>query len=382
MYALHFPPAMRSDKTIAAAWIILALFAAAQLLAVAFHFVLPAHVPAVGTSSIAAPAAKSMATAQKTATSGTPQATAAPSIESLTQPPPGIVAASKADQLLREAKSFRDRGDTTNALALMQQASQQEPKNAMVFAEMAKTYESMQSFERSNEAWRHIQDIGPSAGLLFDLAELKLRLGVPTNATSGSGATAAASPETAAAPPDTEGIPEGSTFGITEATPAQTVDPDAETHLVLKVGVKARPNTPIDYTKVKIQVFFYDMVDNKDIKLTDADVSYEWLTPHHNWADTNPEILAVTYLRTKRDALSSEAALSAAAAAVTPSEGGKKSRSRSESPAPEGPVDTLGQRKYLGYIVRVYYKDQLQAVRAEPNKLLNLFPPPFTAPAQ
>jgi hypothetical protein len=133
---------------------------------------------------------------------------------------------------------------------------------------------------------------------------------------------------------------------------------------------------------VKIQVFFYDMVDNKDIKLTDADVSYEWLTPHHNWADTNPEILAVTYLRTKRDALSSEAALSAAAAAVTPSEGGKKSRSRGESPAPEGPVDTLGQRKFLGYIVRVYYKDQLQAVRAKPNKLLNLFPPPFTAPAQ
>ena len=65
----------------------------------------------------------------------------------------------------------------------------------MVFAEMAKMYESMQSFERSNEAWRHIQDIGPSAGLLFDLAELKLRLGVPTSATSGSGATAAAPPE-------------------------------------------------------------------------------------------------------------------------------------------------------------------------------------------
>jgi hypothetical protein len=48
---------------------------------------------------------------------------------------------------------------------------------------------------------------------------------------------------------------------------------------------------------------------------------------------------------------------------------------------PEGPVDTLGQRKFLGYIVRVYYKDQLQAVQSQ-NKLLNLFPPPFTAPTQ
>ena len=41
-----------------------------------------------------------------------------------------------------------------------------------------------------------------------------------------------------------------------------------------------------------------------------------------------------------------------------------------------------GNRHYLGYIVRIYYNDQLQAVRADPTKLLNLFPPPFTAPSQ
>jgi hypothetical protein len=39
-----------------------------------------------------------------------------------------------------------------------------------------------------------------------------------------------------------------------------------------------------------------------------------------------------------------------------------------------------GHRKYLGYIVRIYYNEQLQAVRADPTKLLNLFPPPLTAP--
>ena len=46
------------------------------------------------------------------------------------------------------------------------------------------------------------------------------------------------------------------------------------------------------------------------------------------------------------------------------------------------PTSESGPRQYLGYIVRVYYKDQLQAVRAEPTRLLNLFPPPFTAPPQ
>ena len=39
-------------------------------------------------------------------------------------------------------------------------------------------------------------------------------------------------------------------------------------------------------------------------------------------------------------------------------------------------------RKYLGYIVRIYYNDQLQDKRAEPTKLLNLFPAPNTAPPQ
>ena len=58
-----------------------------------------------------------------------------------------------------------------------------------------------------------------------------------------------------------------------------TPDADAETNMKLKISVKARPNTPIDHTKVKIQVFFYDTVDNKEVVLTDADVSYEWLTP-------------------------------------------------------------------------------------------------------
>jgi len=48
---------------------------------------------------------------------------------------------------------------------------------------------------------------------------------------------------------------------------------------------------------------------------------------------------------------------------------------------PPKPVDTsdAGTRKYLGYIVRIYYNDKLQAVRSDPTKLVNLFPPPPNA---
>ena len=76
-------------------------------------------------------------------------------------------------------------------------------------------------------------------------------------------------------------------------------DPDAETRLLLRVGVKVRPKTPIDHTKVKIQVFFYDTVNNDQVVLTNAEVNYEWVTPGHDWADTGTEVLDVTYLRPK-----------------------------------------------------------------------------------
>ncbi|HSH38848.1 MAG TPA: hypothetical protein VK993_08685, partial [Chthoniobacterales bacterium] len=289
-----------------------------------------------------------------------------------------------AEQLLRDATLLRERGDTTNALARLQDAAQRDPKNANVLAEMAIIYESIQLFDRSNETWRKVQEIGPAAGALYELADMKLKVGVAPTAPPAD-SVAAAGPGFAGRSPldagtgarnDPEGIPVGSTFGITEATVTENPDPDAEANLTLRVGVKVRSNTLIDHTKVKIQVYFYDTVENNKVALTDAEVSYEWLTPNHDWKGTNPEILAVGYVRLKQSAISPDAALSEAAANVTPPLGGRKGSSTAKKPA------APGSRKYAGYQVRVYYNDQLQDVRAEPTKLLNLFAPPLTLPTQ
>lgn len=366
MHALPFSSALRSDKTLAVALGFVALFGAAELGAVAYYYAAQTH----AAYKLAKPAANPSSTTtlpatQESQVAAAPQSSAAPTGAS------SQASVSVADRLLRQARKLRERGDTTTALARLQEAVQQDPKNANALAETAMIYESIQLFDRSNETWRRVQELGPSAGALYELADMKLKMGVPS-ATSTSNA--------AALPFGADGIPEGSTFGITEVTPTQTNDPDADMHLMLRVAVKKRPEAAIDYTKVKIQVFFYDTADNNQrVVLTDADVSYEWLTPNHNWQEANPEILAVTYLRAKKDALTSDAALTAAASAVTPPMPGKKAR-----PAKSPPPDSaeIGPRKYLGYIVRVYYKDQLQAVRADPNRLLSLFPPPFTAPTQ
>jgi len=364
-----------------AIWLVVA-FAAAELAGLGVFYAkkwradyVAAHPKPVAPAVTPAPSAPALA--EET----TPAPATTTTITTAAQSTPSAAALSTAEQMLKDAVDLKNKGDTTNALARLQDAIQRDPKNARALAEMATIYESIQLYDRSNETWKKILEIGPSAGALYELADMKMKTGVtppaPATTTTGPGLAGTSPLDAGTTRSDAEGIPDGSSFGITEVAATDTPDSEAETNMKLKISVKARPNAPIDHTKVKIQVFFYDTVDNKEVVLTDADVSYEWLTPHHDWKETNPEILAVTYLRPKNKT-SSEADLAAAAASVTPP-GNSKKKTSAKKDAVEKPGEG-GHRKYLGYIVRIYYSEQLQAVRADPTKLLNLFPPPLTAP--
>src|SRR6478736_3052615 len=89
---------------------------------------------------------------------------------------------SLADQLLREGIELRDQGDTTNAIERLQEALDSEPNNAAVLAELAKTYDLIQLYDLANEIWRKLQEMGPSAGAAYELADRRLKLGAPTPA--------------------------------------------------------------------------------------------------------------------------------------------------------------------------------------------------------
>src|SRR5438477_3220122 len=369
MAAFSFVSLSRTDKSFNIGLVLVVLFAIAEFFAAGFHYLAKMR-PA--TAAITAPRALPAAIPSAAPSAPPVALTVASPTTALTTATSTI---SVADRLLKEANAARESGDTVNALARLQDAAQRDPKNAEVLAEMAMIYESIQNFDRSAETWRRAQEIGPSGGPLYELADMKLKTGVPTSTNAiAPEPTAVARLDVTAPRGSVEGIPTGSTLGITEVTASETPDPDSETNLMLRIAVKKRPNAVIDHTKVKIQVFFYDTVGDNEIKLTDADVSYEWLTPNHDWADSNSETLAVTYIRPKSKGKSAESDLAAAAAAINPAKKGKPAKA---SPPPDG-----GSRKYLGYIVRIYYNDQLQDKRAEPNKLLTLFPAPFTAPPQ
>jgi tetratricopeptide (TPR) repeat protein len=272
---------------------------------------------------------------------------------------------SAVDRLLQEAIELRDRGDTATALARLNEASELDPNNAMVLEETAKTYESMQQFDRSNEAWRKLRDLGPSVGPLYELAARRLKFGVPSPGTSSAG-MAPESPG-GASTSEAANIPEVSTFGISEINATETPDPEADKNLTLRIGIKKQTNAAIDHNQVRILVKFYDTVNDKEVKLTDADVNYEWLTAKHDWADANPEILSVNYLRPKARASSPDTELLETAAAGA----GKSPKGR----PPNTGSSSSEKRKYLGYEIFVYYNDKLQAAQAEPVQLLKLYPP-------
>src|SRR5262249_48892072 len=123
-----------------------------------------------------------MATATVTSMSpkgSTPALTLASATPALTS---STALVSVVNRLQKEASAALQSGDTANALARLDEVSQQDPTNAEVLAETAIIYESIPNFDKSNEAWRKIQEIGPSAGPLYELANLKFKPGLRPSA--------------------------------------------------------------------------------------------------------------------------------------------------------------------------------------------------------
>src|SRR6266513_3366757 len=213
--------AAHADKNFSIALGLLLILAAAAILSASFYYigrmrdVQTSAQPAIATMKRHVPASPAPALTQP---GDSPTPTASPA------------APSEVDRLIQEAANLRDRGDTTNALARLHEASERDPKNVSVLEEMAKTYESMQLFDRANETWRKVQELRSSAGAEYKLAHRRLKLGAPTPVTAGPD-VANGSLEPVASRTDAGGIPEGSTFGITEVKTTETPDPDTETNL-------------------------------------------------------------------------------------------------------------------------------------------------------
>src|ERR1700719_2587651 len=206
MRALTFYSSPRTDRSFKVGLALVIVFAGAEALSLSVYYAgrIGANRPAASPKVTAVTAPRAAAAPPPTLK---PLATPAPTLSSSTS------ALSAADRLLKEASELRERGDTTSALARLQEASEKDPKNAQVLAEMATIYESIRNFGRSSETWRRVQEIGPSAGPLYELADAKLKTGVPASAAATGPGLAGVSPLDVgtARSGSVDGIPAGST---------------------------------------------------------------------------------------------------------------------------------------------------------------------------
>jgi hypothetical protein len=162
-------------------------------------------------------------------------------------------------------------------------------------------------------------------------------------------ATAAAAGQAAPAPEETvdtstalPGIQAGSVLGLLPITGENKADAGSLQHFLLRIPIKARPDAHISMRDVVVQVLFYDLLDGQRVVTTAANVKSNWSSPPPNWKQSDTEELDVEYQTPKLR-------------------------------VSDAPIE---DRKFYGYIVRVYYRRKLQGMAAHPEDLTKKFPAP------
>jgi hypothetical protein len=109
----------------------------------------------------------------------------------------------------------------------------------------------------------------------------------------------------------------------------------------LRISIKARPNQSIDPRKMAVHVFFYERDHAGQVQLTNSEVLTEWISPPVDWSINEPELLNAVY-------------------------------------TPPAKSDFT----YAGYVVGIYYKNDLQDTRADPGSLAVEHPLPLYLSSQ
>ena len=287
---------------------LLGVAAVAQLVAILVYF---------------GPGFKQTYTVAAAAPSAAPEATPAPA--------PQISEAEKTAQqarlseLLAEADKLEAGASPGDALVPLEEALDGQPRNAELIARVATLHERLGQTELAQATWQKVVALGPDAGKLFDIAEVRLKLLQGPAADEGMELR------------DQIGLQPGSALGVvdlkvkdggTASTPVKD----------LRLAVKARPGDPIDARDVRINVTFYETLDG-EIVPTMSRVQSMWFTTPVDWKGEGVEILEVKY------------------------------------EVPRLGPDGGPPPQFYGYMVNIYHRGQLQETRAEPADLQDLFPP-------
>ncbi len=267
-------------------------------------------------------------------------------------------------ELLETVAQLRASGDTSGVMDLLRAAEGMDENNVSVLQEFAQTYEQMGLTDKAREYWRRIESQGSArAGAAFPLAQQRLGPSAalaapPAPALPGSGLAMPSMPSAA----DFAALPKGgSQAGLQQADgavllvgPCQVVRDLAVTtgeRQTLRIPIirQANDGAQIEPTAVNVDVFFYDLVNGNKVEPTRADPPVaNWVAAPVDWAGEGIEPLDVVYFLPQ----------------MTPDE-----------------IKNHGERRFHGYVVKLYYQNKLQVTAAEPSDLLDMDATPASAPA-
>ena len=193
------------------------------------------------------------------------------------------------------------------------------PEHPRILSEIASTYSQLGLEGKAATYWERVYRLGEErAGAFFDMADMVLK-GKQLEPV----------------------LHKDSLLSIGDIAEIRDTEISAGERITLRVQINAKPGTQPVGAEMALLVYFYDLVDGKQFLPSTADTSESYISAPYDWLGGENEQIEVSYYQPvftteeKRD---------------------------------------LGERIYYGYIIELYYQDELQDVVAAPRKLMGLNP--------
>jgi hypothetical protein len=218
------------------------------------------------------------------------------------------------ERLMSTGAELRASGNMQGALKAFREVESALPDHPRVLAEFAATLSQMGLTEKANSYWERVETLGPvGAGDYFPLAGQQLRgeSPIPVVAT-------------------------GKILKIGEVKVEEQAPTSDGQKVSLRITVDADSASRPVVDDMTLVVNFYDQLSDGTIKPTTADTGYDYPSKPYDWQTDGTEEIVVTY---------------------------------NQPVFTEEQKRELGERRYYGYVIEVYYQDQFQDTVAMPEAM-------------
>jgi hypothetical protein len=232
------------------------------------------------------------------------------------------------DSLNDQAQMLMRQNNLKDGLDLLIKAEDIDPRNPNTLKSLAESYYLMNDAPRAKQYWQRLVDLGPGVGTVYALAKDHVLL------LGNHEADALA---------ETSTLPRFIYIDMVEKTPVETLNGQAQFHLRTELKRKDPDMPSFDQKKLRPYVIFYQQTADGNLTPDLGQHGGAFEDTFLFWGKKNKEAFGVDY--------------------IMPVSG---------LPGPNN--TTTGE--YYGFVIGIYYNNELQDVRSEPADLITRMPLP------